>query len=552
MPKDYILTKQYNVGIYIRLSQEDRGKKYESDSVSIENQRNFLKRQVKERKFNLIKEYVDDGYSGMNFERPGFKEMIKDIEDKKINVVMVKDFSRLGRDHIETGNYIEKYFPEKRVRFISVTEDYDSEGYNNDSYSFIMASNDFQSRQTSKKIRTILSDKRKEGKFVGSSPAYGYMRDPNDKGHLIPDPQTAPIVKEIFEKAKDGFGPYVISTYLNEKGYQTPSKYKNLKNNTEFWGPNTVKRILGNKMYLGDMIQHKEEMISCKVHKKRLIPEEEQDIKKNTHEALVSLEDYNIIHKRKKKHKNREYCEEKVKETRLFDGLIFCKECGNKLTITYRKNKDYWTVNCNRYSKNPKLKECTPHFFPYNYLEEQLISNINKVLSDFMKSLDIERLNNKLISNADKRNDRKRETLKNLERERQKLADTMTELFMQKSSNEITTETYNTINKNLEDKIKEINKQIKENSVEDKSLSLNKIPNYTDRIKKLLDLKEPKRELLYKLIERIEIDSERKIYIIFKYHIIETYSFKYEEMTKPRNPYGKRGKQHINKVTTTT
>ena len=169
-----------------------------------------------------------------------------------------------------------------------------------------------------------------------------------------------------------------------------------------------------------------------------------------------------------------------------------------------------------------------------------------------MKSLDIERLNNKLISNADKRNDRKRETLKNLERERQKLADTMTDLFMQKSSNEITTETYNTINKNLEDKIKEINKQIKENSVEDKSLSLNKIPNYTDRIKKLLDLKEPKRELLYKLIERIEIDSERKIYIIFKYHIIETYSFKYEEMTKPRNPYGKRGKQHINKVTTTT
>ena len=545
------MNTQYNAGIYIRLSQEDRGKKYESDSVSIENQRNFLMRQLQERNFNFVEEYVDDGYSGMNFDRPGFKKMIKDIEDKKINLVMVKDFSRLGRDHIETGNYIEKYFPEKRVRFISVTEDYDSEGNNNDSYSFIMASNDFQSRQTSKKIRTILSDKRKEGKFVGSQPAYGYMRDPNDKGHLIPDPETAPIVKEIFEKAKDGLGTYAIAEIMNNKKYITPSRYKNMKEPANYWNANTIKRILNNKIYLGHMVQHKEEIISCKVHKKRRIPDEEQDIKENTHEPLVSLEDYNIIHKRQRKFNNRE-CHEKVsKTTRLFDGLIFCKECGNKLTIIYRKNKDYWTVNCNKYSKNPKIKECTPHFFPYNYLEEQLIININIALKDFMDSLDINSLNKKLISKTDSKNNERKEKIKKLEKEKQKLSDTMTELFMQKANKEITPETYNTVNKNLEEKIKQLNEKIRENRVEEKNLSFKKIPDYTDKIKKLLDLKEPKRELLYKIIERIEIDEERNIYIIFKYNIIDTYKFKYVETTKPRNPYGNKGKKNNNMVTTT-
>ena len=169
----------YNAGIYIRLSQEDKNKKYESDSESIINQKEILKDYCLKNGFNLIDEYVDDGYSGTNFDRPGFIRLIEDIKNKKINLVVVKDLSRLGRDHVMTGYYIETYFPENKIRFISIVENYDSmkNQASNDSSTFIIACNDYYSKQNSLKIRNVLDSKRKDGKFIGSKPCYGYMRD---------------------------------------------------------------------------------------------------------------------------------------------------------------------------------------------------------------------------------------------------------------------------------------------------------------------------------------------------------------------------------------
>ena len=180
----------YNAGLYIRLSQEDKDKdkKYESESESVTNQRQILVNYVRQNGFNLVEEYIDDGYSGTNFDRPAFKKMIQDIENKKINLVIVKDLSRLGRDHVNTGYYMERYFPEHKVRFISLMEGYDSarNQASNDSSTFIVACNDYYSKQNSNKIRDVLYSKKSNGKFIGSLPAYGYMRDPEDKGHLIP------------------------------------------------------------------------------------------------------------------------------------------------------------------------------------------------------------------------------------------------------------------------------------------------------------------------------------------------------------------------------
>ena len=209
--------KVYKAGIYIRLSEADEGKSYESDSESIINQRNMLMDYVRENHFVFISEYVDDGYSGTDFERPGFKKMIEDIENKVINLVIVKDLSRLGRDHIKTGYYIETFFPENDVRFISMQEGYDNSlnQASNDSSTFIIACNDYYSRQNSVKIRNVLNGKRKQGKFIGSMPSYGYMRDPDDKGHLIPNPEYAPVVKKIFEMAYNGVGISDITSYLN-------------------------------------------------------------------------------------------------------------------------------------------------------------------------------------------------------------------------------------------------------------------------------------------------------------------------------------------------
>ena len=201
MNNTYLNGLDFNVGIYIRLSQEDKDKKYESDSESVINQKEILRNYVKSNNFNLVKEYVDDGFSGTDFERPGFQRMLEDINNKKINCVIVKDLSRLGRDHVMTGYYIETFFPEKNIRFISILESFDSfkNQASNDSSTFIIACNDYYSKQNSIKIRNVLNEKRKNGKFVGSLPCYGYMRDPEDKGHLIPNPETAPIVKKIFK-----------------------------------------------------------------------------------------------------------------------------------------------------------------------------------------------------------------------------------------------------------------------------------------------------------------------------------------------------------------
>ena len=219
MNNTYLNGLDFNVGIYIRLSQEDKDKKYESDSESVINQKELLRNYVKNNNFNLVKEYVDDGFSGTDFERPGFKSLLEDINNKKINCVIVKDLSRLGRDHVMTGYYIETFFPENNIRFISILESFDSfkNQASNDSSTFIIACNDYYSKQNSIKIRNVLNEKRKSGKFVGSLPCYGYMRDPKDKGHLIPNPETAPIVKKKIKSTADAIGPTEIPNRLKKE-----------------------------------------------------------------------------------------------------------------------------------------------------------------------------------------------------------------------------------------------------------------------------------------------------------------------------------------------
>ena len=231
MQTEKLNNAHFKVGIYIRLSQEDDDKKYESDSESVINQRTLLKNYVKENNFSFIDEYVDDGFTGTVFDRPGFKRLLDDIEKRRINTVIVKDLSRLGIDHVMTGYYTETFFPENKIRFISVLESIDTfkEQASNDSATFIQAFNDFYSRQNSIKIKRVLDDKRKLGKYIGSLPAFGYKRDPDDKGHLIPNEEVSHIVVEIFNMRANGMGVSEIATILNEKNYPTQSAHKGTK-----------------------------------------------------------------------------------------------------------------------------------------------------------------------------------------------------------------------------------------------------------------------------------------------------------------------------------
>ena len=544
----YLSNLDYNAGIYIRLSQEDKDKKYESDSESVTNQKDILRTYCKNNGFNLVGEYVDDGYSGTNFDRPGFTKMIEDIKNKKINLVIVKDLSRLGRDHVMTGYYIETYFPENKVRFISIVENYDSmkNQASNDSSTFIIACNDYYSKQNSLKIRNVLDSKRKDGKFIGSKPCYGYMRDPNDKGHLIPDTEVAKYVKLIFEWRSNNIGISEIATRLTNMRAPTPAAYKNLPTSSRVieknkWTIHTVHNILQNRMYTGDMVQHTQTNISYKSKKKVTLDESLWIIVEDTHEPLVDKNTFMLINK-KTKNKNRSYSKRKRPE-RLLEGLLFCHECGNRLGVLYRKKQDYWCINCNKYARDPVRKLCTSHFLAYDYFEELVLKEIKKLLSNLFHDLDIKELNEEVIKRTKNNSDDYKKRKEDIIKEKNKLLETIQIIYKDRLEGNITPDQYKLLSKPYEAKLKDLNTQLEDINIEieKRKHSTDKLPNYINKIKMLLNLNNPNKDLLFTLIERIEADKDRNIIIKFRYDILDTHTFKYED-NRVHNPYGRKGR----------
>lgn len=550
MYNTYLMANDFNVGIYIRLSQEDKDKKYESDSESVINQKELLRGYVKNNNFNLVKEYVDDGYSGTDFERPGFQRMLEDINNKKINCVIVKDLSRLGRDHVMTGYYIETFFPENNIRFISILESYDSfkNQASNDSSTFIIACNDYYSKQNSIKIRNVLNEKRKSGKFVGSLPCYGYMRDPKDKGHLIPNPETAPIVKKIFKWRADGIGPTEIATRLNNNNVPTPSGYKKTNFSSRLidrdtWNISTVKKILTNRIYTGDMVQHTQTKVNYKSKKKINLDESLWMIVENTHEPLVDKTTFEYVQSLRKRY-TRNVPIKTGREKRILEGKLFCKECGNRLSVYYRKKQEYWSVNCNRYSRDPKRGRCSSHFFPYDYLEEQILEKFDESVSSFIKELNIDELNKGVIKTIYKQTQSVDKKISDLNKEKEQILNRLSNLYDDRCEGIITGVLYKELSLESEKKLHKINESIKNEEIKKINIK-NKsaiLPNYTKRIKELLDLKKPKKSLIDTLIDTIVIDEQRNICIKFKYDVISVINFKYEDRNLARNSYGRKGK----------
>ena len=555
MYNTYLSGIDFYVGIYIRLSQEDKDKKYESDSESVINQKELLRDYVKNNNFNLVKEYVDDGYSGTDFERPGFQSMLEDVNNKKINCVIVKDLSRLGRDHVMTGYYIETFFPENNIRFISILESYDSfkNQASNDSSTFIIACNDYYSKQNSIKIRNVLNEKRKNGKFVGSLPCFGYMRDPSDKGHLIPNPDTAPIVKKIFKWRVDGIGPTEIANRLNKANVITPSGYKKTNYSSRLidrdnWNISTVKKILTNRVYTGDLVQHTQTKVNYKSKKKITLDEKLWIIVENTHEPLVDKDIFEYVNTLRKRN-TRNYEVKTNREKRLLEGKLFCKECKNRLTVLYRKKQDYWSVNCNRYSRDPVRGRCYSHFYPYNYLEDQVLEQINKSISKLIKELDIKELNNEVVKNIHKETTNIDKIVRELQIEKEKITSRLKSLYNDRCDGVISADTYKELAGESEQKLKQINENIENQNIKKYKMKnkVNTLPDYTKKIKKLLDLSKPKKELIDTLVDRIVIDKDRNITIYFKYDIVPEVTFKYENRNLARNPYGRKGKNQYSK-----
>lgn len=282
--------------IYLRLSKDDDTS---GESSSISNQRKLLLKYAAEHRLPIVQEYADDGFSGTTFNRPGFQAMIRDVEAQKINLILTKDLSRLGRDYIKTGQYTELFFPSHKVRFIAVGDGYDSAYSSSDMIPFMNVVNEMYARDISRKIRAALQVRMDEGAFIGNFAPYGYQKSPENRRRLIPDPVSSPIVQRIFTEAANGSRPSSIAKRLNRDRILPPSLYRcvnrpDLKpehytqNGT--WTANTITKLLHNPVYLGHMIQGKTKKISFKSRLTVPTAPDDRSIVLNTHTPLISQE----------------------------------------------------------------------------------------------------------------------------------------------------------------------------------------------------------------------------------------------------------------------
>ena len=366
----------FRTAAYVRLSMEDSGK---LDGYSLQNQKDLLMSFINDHNdLHLYKMYVDNGYTGTQFERPAFDEMMQDMKSGLINCIVVKDLSRLGRNYLEAGNYLEQIFPFFKVRFISITDGYDSifPDFTDEALIIPLKNiiNEGYAKDISVKVSSAIATRKRQGKFMGKVPLYGYLKDPDDKNHLVIDPEASLIVQRVFQMKLDGVSLGLIAKQMNEEGVPCPSKYfvlKGLSKETKylnsFWDRNTAKRMLTNRMYLGCIVYGKSVRSFAKGIKEHTVPEEKWKIVEGTHEPLITVEDFEkvqaLLEESSREAKNHaSYAEGDVPN--LFRGLIRCADCGGAMRMgKFRKPKNGRTEEYHYYG----VYECSRHKLIYDY-----------------------------------------------------------------------------------------------------------------------------------------------------------------------------------------
>ena len=375
-------SKTYNCALYIRLSRED-GDNMESESIK--NQRDlihmFLERT--EEKLVYINEYVDDGFTGSNFDRPSWKKLLTDIDNGKVNTIITKDLSRMGRD------YIERIFPERGIRYIAINDDIDTlyETPGLEFLQFKLMFNDYYLKDTSKKIRKIVRAKKEKGQFLGWKAVYGYKKDPNDKHKLIVDEEVRPIIERIFNLALEGKSPRQIADIFSNEKIPTPSIYADLNRGIkstayELWCPRTIEEMLINETYIGNLTQGRRKKLNYKSKKEIRTPREDWIITENTHEAIIDKDTFYTVQDLLKKNKNKA----NSKNMKLLSGFMRCKECGHAIGINKSSDGKRAYCCCTYYVSHSKYGLCTPHSCNYDKLEKTVLDNIRDMCNKYVDS----------------------------------------------------------------------------------------------------------------------------------------------------------------------
>ena len=536
---------QWKAALYIRLSKED-GDKGESNSVTSQRAilKEFLKLHPDIEEYGI---YIDDGWSGTNFERPDFIRMMEDVYAGRVNCVIVKDLSRFGRNYTDSGNYIDNIFVKLRIRFIALNNGVDTASNNMNaatqciSVGVTNVINESIAATTSVNVRGTLNVNRAQGKFIGSFPTYGYLKDPNDHHRLIIDEEVAPVIRLIFEKFISGKSIIGIAKELNEEGIPNPSMYKKLKgfnyrhpvgkSNDGLWPDSSVRRILRNEMYIGNMVQGKNTTISYKIKQCRQVPKENWIIVENTHEAIVSKE---IFEKAQSLFNKNVRVAPRKKEADLFSGFVKCGDCHramNKKTNTH----SYGTYNYYRCVTARKMKKsaCGNHTIRIDKLEDAVLTVIQNMVDVAIEMDEILKKIN-LCSDRKRQSTHLKKTLETQLAEKEKCTRMMVDLYPDWKNGLISQEEYLILKQNLTGKIESLDKMIKSLTDTAKSYEdgVSDENDFIAHFKKFGKIKSLTRNLLLELIDEILIHEGGNITVKFKFDDAYKEALEYIEMNK--------------------
>ena len=525
--------ERYIAGLYERLSNENIEvgndeiivtKEDERESGSISTQKLFLRNFCKDNNIQIYDDYTDDGVSGATFDRPAFNRMIKDIENKKINLVIVKDLSRFGRLSSKISYYLEEFFIEKGVRFIAVTDDIDTGQIetSEEMMQFKAFFNEWYLRDTSRKVRNGKKTRAKEGKVMTTYPTYGYKKDPLNYNHYIIDQDIAPIVRRIFMLARSGKTPTEIGNLLTDEKTLVPSEivgnvHTRKGEEIKGWNRNTVKRILHNVTYLGWVSNGNTKKINYKSKKTMIMPREDRIIIKGMHTPIIDEETFNLVQEQMK---SRTATRVKGYDW-LLKGLVCCKECGRKLSIVPQKypNKTTFYLRCNTYASNTHLRLCTPHSNNLEKVTNFVIEQIKKSCKEFLSEEKYTKLANDTSEDkiAQNKYNVKNEILI-LEKKIKDINKVIDKIYEDKYKGLFEDEDFTRIYTNEIRSRKQVEERVKQLSeLEEKEDSLVDI----DRIiKDFVNMQEITRTMLVSLVDKIEISENKEITIYYKFNIL--------------------------------
>lgn len=516
--------KTYKVAFYLRLSRED-GDDMESESIS--NQRDILNMYLQKttEKLIYIDEYIDDGKSGGNFDRPSWQRLLTDIDSKKIDTIITKDLSRMGRDYIRMGEYIEKIFPERGIRYIAINDDIDTlyETPGLEFLQFKLLFNDFYLKDTSKKIRKVVKSKKEQGQFLGWKAVYGYIKDPNDKHKLIVDENIRPIIKRIFNLVLEGKSPRQIANILSDEKVPNPSVYANLNRGMkstayELWCPRTIEEMLTNETYIGNLTQGRRKKLNYKSKKEIRIPKEDWIITPNTHEAIIDKDTFYTVQDLLKKNKNKA----NSKNLELLSGFMFCKECGHAIGINRSSDGKRKYCCCTFYISHSKYGLCTPHSCNYKKLEKIILDEIRQICNEYVDTSNFE----EKIEEAKKRNDIKTKLMKDINILDNKIKQNhgfIDKLYEDRLKDNIDIGMFNRLSLKYKDEIETLKKNQEELKKElskiDEKENKKEKEEILKKIKEFLSFEKTSRNLLVNLIDKIYISENKEIEIHYKFKV---------------------------------